>query len=51
MIEGVLRVFQGSFKGVSFKFHGRGSLNDVSRVLLDFQGRFNSVSRKFHENF
>ena len=38
--EGVLRVFQGSFKGVSLKFHGRGSLKDVSRVFHDFQGLF-----------
>ena len=38
--EGVLRVSQGSFKGVSCKFHGRESFKDVSRVFHDFQGRF-----------
>ena len=49
--EGVLRVLQGRFKGLSFKFHGRGSLKDVSRVFHDFQGSFKSVSRSFKKTF
>ena len=44
-------VFQGSFKGVSRKFHGRGSFKDASRVFYDFQGCFQSVSRKFQKSF
>ena len=49
--NGVLRVFRGSFKGVSLNFQERGSFKDVSRVFNDFQGCFQSISRKFQENF
>ena len=45
--EGVLRVFQGSFKGVSLKFQGRGSFKDVSRVFHDSKGCFQSILKVF----
>ena len=51
VFEEVLRVFKGSFKDVSWKFHGRESFKDVSSVFHDFQGCFQSVSKKFQENF
>ena len=47
----MLALFQGRFKGVSEKFHGRGGFKDVSRVFNDFQGCFQSVSRNFKKTF
>ena len=61
MIKEVLRMFQGSFKGVSRKFQGcfNGDLNDFSSVferssrsvLGKFQRCFLEVSRGFPGNF
>ena len=45
-------MFKESFKGVSWKFHGRGSFKGVFlRVFHDLGGCFQSVSRMFQENF
>ena len=43
----VSRVLQGSFKGVSLKFQGRGSFKDVSRVFHDSKGCLQSILKVF----
>ena len=43
----VSKVFLGSFKGVSRKFQGTGSVMDVSRVIHDFPKCFKKASRCF----
>ena len=48
--EGVLRVLQGSFKGVPWNSQRRGNFKDVSWFSGVFPECFEGVSRMFQEN-